>query len=139
MNMNNGIQSIAIDAGSTVIINGAVVKVSGDRCLLEVDAGTSVVTENDILTQEEATTPAKRIYVMLLLMHIDPQAYRTHYIPFMDYMIDFMKGSHIQEVRKNLMLILKCVESGRYFNALEACRGLMQFESKLFSDYAVTQ
>ncbi|KZD08143.1 flagellar biosynthesis repressor FlbT [Oceanibaculum pacificum] len=137
--MHSETQSVAIEPGRTFIINGAVVKIDDNGSSLKLDSTASLLTEDHILTEEQATTPAKRIYLMLLSMHINPGAYRTYYIPFMDRMIEFLRGCEIREVRQGLMTILKCVESGRYSEALEACRALMLFESNILQDGAVAQ
>jgi flagellar protein FlbT len=127
------IKTVPLRPGQTLVINGAVVRMGADGLSLDLDLKTPVLTEDDLLSEDEATTPAKRIYFLLLVMYLDPSSYDATYLPFMDRVIELLQATSIREVRENLRIIVQCVDTGRQYEALQACRALVLFEKEVLS------
>lgn len=131
--MTDEIKIVPLRPGQRLVINGAVVRMGQDGQSLEMDLKTPILTEDELLTEGKATTPATRIYFLLLVMYLDPSSYDATYLPFMDRMIELLRATNIKEVRENLRIILQCVDSGRVHEALQACRALVLFEKEVLS------
>lgn len=131
--MTDEIKSVPLRPGQRLVVNGAVVRMADDGLGLELDLKTPVLTEDELLSEDEATTPAKRIYFLLLVMYLDPSSYDATHLPFMDRMIELLQTTSIKEVRENLRIIMQCVEAGRHYEALQACQALVLFENEVLS------
>jgi flagellar protein FlbT len=115
------------------IFLGGAVLVNGDsRCQLAVLNDVPVLREKDILKEEDADTPCKRIYLAVQLMYMDtPNLSRYH-----QYYWDQVR-SVIQVAPSTTDLIDKVSEfvlDGQYYQALKAARELIRYEQELVSN-----
>jgi len=115
------------------IFLGGAVLVNGDsRCQLAVLNDVPVLREKDILKEEDANTPCKRIYLAVQLMYMDtPNLARYH-----QYYWEQVR-SVIQVAPSTTELIGKvsnCVLDGQYYLALKAARELIRYEQELVSN-----
>ena len=131
--MTEQIKTMPLRPGQKLVINGAVVRMGSDGSSLELDFKTPVLTEDELLSESEAKTPATRIYFLLLVMYLDPSSYEATYPHFMDRMIELLRATTIREVCENLRIIKQCVDNERYYEALQACRALVLFEKEVLA------
>lgn len=115
------------------IFLGGAVLVNGDsRCQLTVLNDVPVLREKDILKEEEADTPCKRIYLAVQLMYMDmPNLARYH-----QFYWEHVR-SVIQVAPSTTDLIGKVSElvlDGQYYQALKATRELIRYEQELVSN-----
>lgn len=109
---------------------GGAVLVNGDsRCQLTVLNDVPVLREKDILKEEDADTPCKRIYLAVQMMYMDaPSLARYH-----QYYWEQVKAV-IQVAPSTTELIGKVsdlVLDGLYYQALKAARELINYEQEL--------
>ncbi|MCR9256843.1 MAG: flagellar biosynthesis repressor FlbT [Alphaproteobacteria bacterium] len=133
--MTDDVLRLEIEPGKKFIINQAYVTVSEDGKAIEVDRDAAVLTEDHILTEQQASTPAARIYFYLQMMYLDPDNVDKLYVPFMDRMIDLLQATTLQPVKTSLMLVFRCVQAREFFAAMDACRELVIFEKELMREY----
>jgi flagellar protein FlbT len=124
---------INVKAGERIVINGAVVTIGDGISYLVLQNHATFLREKDIMQEDEANTPAKRIYFHLLCMYLDQESYENYYPSFMDRMIDLLKTTSIADVRDILMNIFRCVQGRQFYQALKACRALVNFETELLT------
>jgi flagellar protein FlbT len=124
---------INIKPGEKIVINGAVITVGEGATYLILQNHATFLREKDIMQEEDANSPAKRIYFYLMLMYLDQENYQVYYSSFMDRMLDLMGVTTIQTVRNNLMIIFENVQQRRFYPALKACKALIQFETELLA------
>jgi len=124
---------INIKPGEKIVINGAVITVGEGATYLILQNHATFLREKDIMQEDEANTPAKRIYFYLMLMYLDQENYQVYYSTFMDRMLDLMGVTTLQTVRNNLMIIFENVQQRRFYPALKACKALIQFEGELLT------
>lgn len=124
---------INIKPGEKIVINGAVITVGEGATYLILQNHATFLREKDIMQEEDATSPAKRIYFYLMLMYLDQENYQVYYSTFMDRMLDLMGVTTMQVVRNNLMIIFENVQQRRFYPALKACKALIQFEAELLT------
>lgn len=109
---------------------GGAVLVNGDsRCQLAVLNDVPVLREKDILKEEDADTPCKRIYLAVQFMYMDtPNLTRYHqfYWEQVRAVID-VAPSTTDLIGK----ISAHVLDGQYYQALKAARELIRYEQEL--------
>lgn len=112
---------------------GGAVLVNGDsRCQLAVLNDVPVLREKDILKEEDADTPCKRIYLAVQLMYMDtPNLARYH-----QYYWEQVRA--VIEVAPSTADLLSKVSNdvleAHYYQALKAARELVRYEQELVSN-----
>lgn len=127
---------LTLKPGEKIAINGAVV-VNGDRRTeFIVENKASILRESDIMRTEEATTPARRVYLPVMMMALDPNARKSLFAEF-DRRLTELAGVLSDPAALSLCLkISAAVANGAYYKALGHCRALIEFESERLSHVA---
>jgi flagellar protein FlbT len=115
------------------IFLGGAVLVNGDsRCQLAVLNDVPVLREKDILKEDEADTPCKRIYLAVQLMYMDfPNLARYHQY----YWEQVRSVIHVAPSTTDLIgKVSGFVLEGQYYPALKAARELIRYEQELVSN-----
>ncbi|MDZ7627513.1 MAG: flagellar biosynthesis repressor FlbT [Parvularculaceae bacterium] len=127
---------LTLKPGEKVAINGAVI-VNGDRRVeFVVENQANVLRERDILRAEDATTPARRIYLAVMLMALDPSARRTAFPEFDRRMTEFAGAVTDPGALSLCLKASAAVANGAYYRALNACRALIDFETERLAHVA---
>jgi len=113
------------------ILNGAVVANGDRRTTLTLENGASILRERDIMTADQANTPARRVYFACMLAYIDPSDER-HRTSFIDLVGEFMTAISSPVARLACIDASKSVLAGDYYRALLHCRSLIDYEDKVF-------
>ena len=123
---------IQIKSGQQIIINGAVVEnVSHRTASLLIKNEAAILREEDILTAEDAVTPASRLYYALQCLYLFPQS-SDHYLPlFKKFAEGYLKaapssGETVEAVRKH-------VDEEHLYAALKKAQALIDHEGKVLS------
>lgn len=112
---------------------GGAVLVNGDsRCQLAVLNDVPVLREKDILKEEDADTPCKKIYLAVQMMYMDtPNLARYH-----QYYWEQVRA--VVEVAPSTTELLSKVSNdvleAHYYQALKAARELVRYEQELVSN-----
>ncbi|WP_308910077.1 flagellar biosynthesis repressor FlbT [Pseudokordiimonas caeni] len=113
-----------------LVINGAVIANGDRRANLIVHNKASILREKDIMQQEEANTPARRIYFPIMLMYMDPASSTQYYDEFVLRMTEFMGAVSTPEVLDMCVEVSKAVMDRNYYKALVQCKKLLKFEAE---------
>src|SRR5258708_22890912 len=70
---------IDLKAGEKFIVNGAVMVAGKSGASLILQNQATFLRAKDIMQENEANTPAKRIYFVIMLMYIDPEGHDDYY------------------------------------------------------------
>ncbi len=112
---------------------GGAVLVNGDsRCQLTVLNDVPVLREKDILKEEDADTPCKRIYLAVQMMYMDASnlpRYHQFYWEQVRSVVD-VAPSTTGLIEKVSSFVL----DGHYYPALKAARELIRYEQELVSN-----
>ena len=92
-----------------------------------------MLREKDIMQPHEATTPARRIYVPIMMMYLDADATEQYYNEFALRMTEFMGAVQNRHVLSTCIEISRDVMAGAYYKALISCRKLFDFEQERLS------
>lgn len=127
---------LTLKPGERVAINGAVI-VNGDRrSTFAVENQARILREKDILHPEDANSPAKRIYLPIMMMALEPERkdqflplYEARLTEFADAVLDPM-------ALQGCARLAAAVANEEYYLALTHCRRLMEFEKTRLADVA---
>jgi flagellar protein FlbT len=121
---------LSLRPGEKFVVNGAVVQNGDRRAALVLQNKASVLREKDIMQQDEADTPAKRIYFPIMLMYLDEQGRDKAYGEFAARLAEFMGAVRDPAVLAECIGVSKEVMGGEYYRALMRCRKLITYEAE---------
>ena len=113
-----------------VIVNGAVIANGGAKTTLSIENSAIILRQKDILTEEQANTPAKRIYFCLQLAYLDSDHERDYLEKANLLVRDFVEAAPTEEVRAILEGVGHDVSARNYFKALKQLKTLIAYEEK---------
>ncbi len=124
---------LSLKPGEKFVINGAVLTNGEKRATLIVQNKACLLREKDIMQPEEANTPARRIYLPIMMLYLDPDGGDQYYDDFALRMTEFMGAIENREALAACVEISRDVMSGSYYRALMQCRKLFEFERERLS------
>ncbi|MEO9902818.1 MULTISPECIES: flagellar biosynthesis repressor FlbT [Alphaproteobacteria] len=123
---------INVKPGEKFVVNGAVMVAGKKGASLVLQNEATILLGKDIMQEEDATSPAKRIYFTILLMyldHDDPDQYRGMFLEFVE---SFLEATTFKEVRMTLLNLVQDVNEKRFYRALKTCKALISYEAEIF-------
>ena len=120
---------ISLRDGEKVIVNGAVLRSIG-RTDLRVENGASVMRGRDVMSPEEANTPARRLYFACMMAYIDEGDLVAHQEDIIARVRDLMDALEAPEAKAACASFAHKVACGEYYKALADCRWLIDYEAR---------
>lgn len=122
---------IDLKPGEKVIINGSVLENAGSNTKIRIHNESAILRQKEILTEQDAVTPASRVYFALQCAYIFPDR-RGHYLElFNGYLGDYLEACpSAQSIGEE---IRGAVETAHYYAALRACRKLLRHETDIMA------
>jgi flagellar protein FlbT len=121
---------ITLKPGERMIMGGAVVtNGSAGSCDLVVENKTPILRQKDILTEEKADSPCRRIYLAVQLMYIDEANLSTYHKVFWE-----LAGDLVKAVPRTVGLIDSISEmilQRNYYQALKLTKRLIDYEQEV--------
>ena len=118
---------LTLGKGEKLIVNGAVVKSDGDGASLVFENQAHILRQKDILTAEQAKTPAARVYLALQCAYLFPDQ-RGSYIADFDRLLgDYVMaapsaGPIAEDIQKRVAL-------DQLYSGLKSCQKLIEHEA----------
>ena len=122
---------LSLKPGEKFVLNGAVVQNGDRRGVLILQNKASVLREKDIKQAEDADTPARRVYLPVMMMYIDESQASTFYDEFVRRLSDFMGATRNAEIMAECVATSKHVLAREYYKALMSARKLVEYEEKI--------
>jgi flagellar protein FlbT len=120
---------LRLKPGEKVIIGGAVIT-NGERAAdLMIQNEVPILRERDILTEAEADSPCRRIYLAVQLMYIDEENLARYHKNYWDLVKEVLNAA--PSTRDRIEAISNEILAGRYFQALKKTNELIQYEQEL--------
>lgn len=129
---------LSLKPGEKFVLNGAVVQNGDRRGVLVLQNKASVLREKDIMQQEEANTPARRIYFPVMMMYLDEAGASTYYHEFAQRLTEFMGAIGNPKILTECVEISKLCMSGEHYKALMLCRKLIEYEDERLANVATS-
>ena len=95
-----------------------------------------VLRESDILQPEDANTPAKRIYLPIMMMYLEPAAIGEMQAEYELRLRQFADAVINKDALTLCAKLAAHVANGEFYKALTACRRLIEFEEERLSHVA---
>jgi flagellar protein FlbT len=121
---------LSLKPGEKFVLNGAVVQNGDRRGVLVLQNKASVLREKDIMQQEQANTPARRIYFPVMMMYLDESGAERYYDEFVRRMSEFMGAIRNPPVLADCVDVSKYCMDREYYKALMLCRKLIEYEDE---------
>lgn len=125
---------LSLKPGEQFVINGAVVTNGDRRTVLVVQNKASILRDRDVMREEEASTPARRIYFACMLAYLDPDAGDEAYFRFVEVMDQFMTAIENPRIRLICAQVSFAMMNREYYRALAGCRELIEYEDLVLGD-----
>jgi len=124
---------IHIKSGQQIIINGAVIENAGPRNVsLVVKNEASILRSNDILTPENASTPANRVYYALQCMYLFPGQKDKYLLQFNELIDSYVEAAPSSQ--DTVGEIREFIENEQFYYALKKAQVLIQHEYEVLAN-----
>jgi flagellar protein FlbT len=114
-----------------MIIGGAVVTNGDSKCELLIENKVTLLREKDILSEEEANSPSRRIYFTIQLMYIDNDNLAAHHKMYWQLVRDVIKAA--PSTTGLIDAMSEHIVGNRYYQALKLAEKLIEFEREVIS------
>lgn len=115
-----------------MIIGGAVVtNKSSFGCDLLVENNIPILRQKDILNEDQADSPCRKIYFVIQLMYIDEENLQTYHNTYWDLIRDVVQAS--PSMTGLIDAISEHILNRRYYQALKATKELINYEQEVIS------
>lgn len=122
---------IDLKPGEKILIGTAVITNDAQRTRLHISGEAPILREKDVMREEDAATPCKKIYFLIQCMYMSatPQEYHKPYFALVKEI------QHTAPTTAFLFLAIneKIIE-GSYYKAMREARELIKYEEDLIAD-----
>ncbi|MCB2113196.1 MAG: flagellar biosynthesis repressor FlbT [Parvularculaceae bacterium] len=127
---------LSLKPGEKLAINGAVIVNGERRAEFIVENRASILRERDIMRAEDATTPARRVYLPVMMMALDPSERVRLFREFEQRLTEIAGVLSEPSALSICLKISAAVANGAYYKALGHCRALIEYERERLNDVA---
>jgi len=120
---------LSLPRGEKLVVNGAVIKNDGPDVNLVFENQAHILRQKDIMTLEDATTPARHVYLSIQCAYMLPDRRVDHLRDFITLLGEFREAAPSANTLANK--IQERVDDGDLYGALKACRELMDYEAEI--------
>lgn len=120
---------LILKPGEKIIINKAVIVNGNHKSEFILQNKSQVMREKDILTQENATTPAKRVYFTIQMMYLFPENEEDHKGKFNIFLKQFIDA--VPSSKELSLSIYDRIQNGEIYGALRECKKLIDYENEI--------
>jgi flagellar protein FlbT len=120
---------ITLKPKERMILGQAVITNGPGKCEFIVENNVPILRQNDILSPDNANTPARRIYLAVQLMYVDGAHITTHQKLYWQLVREFVDAapSSVYVIDQINELIIK----EKYYQALKSAQRLIEFEQEV--------
>ncbi|MBU3078649.1 flagellar biosynthesis repressor FlbT [Sphingomonas quercus] len=120
---------ISLRDGERMVVNGAVVRATG-RVNLCVENTATILRGRDVMTAEEANTPARLLYFACMMAYIDPDNAARHRDAIVSRIGDLMGALESPEAKRVCIAFAQKAALLDFYGALTDCRWLIAYEAE---------
>lgn len=111
-----------------MIVNGAAIRNGSKRSTFIVETRSKILREGDIIREDEANTPCKKVYLALVQMYLSDKPMEAE-TSFMLQATEIMRAA--PSMRPFFLAIFEDTQAGDYYKALKCGRKLIEYEERL--------
>jgi flagellar protein FlbT len=119
---------IDLKPGEKILIGTAVITNDAQRTRLHISGEAPILREKDVMKEEEADTPCKKIYFLVQCMYLarNPRIYFDKYFELIREIQDAAPSTTFFFLKINEMIL-----EGHYYKAMKDARELVSHEQEL--------
>ena len=123
--------SIDFKAGDKIIINGAVIENLGSNSTISIHNQAAILRGKEVLSAEDSTTPASRIYFALQCAYIFPQNRGEYIEGYVNLLVEYLEAC--PSAKSIADGIQASVDQGQLYKALKTAQDLIIHEAEILS------
>jgi flagellar protein FlbT len=122
---------IDLKPGEKILIGTAVITNDSQRTRLHISGDAPILREKDVLKEEDADTPCKKIYFLIQCMYLarNPRIYFTKYFELIREIQDAAPTTTFFFLKINEMIL-----EGSYYKAMKEAKELLSHEQELIDN-----
>ncbi len=120
---------ITLKPHEKIILGSAVITNGRQKCEFVVENKVPILRNDHILSADQAETPARRIYLTIQLMYVDPQNRVSHQRLYWQLMKEFVDAA--PSALELIDQINEYVYREAYYKALKTAQQLIQYEQEV--------
>ena len=120
---------ISLRDGEKMIVNGAVLRSVG-RTDLSIENNAAILRGRDLMTPEEASTPARRLYFACMMAYVDQGEVTSHHDDIIRLVSELIEALQSPEAKSVCISFAQHVATGQFYKALGDCRWLINYEAE---------
>jgi flagellar protein FlbT len=122
---------IDLKPNEKILIGSAVITNGDQRARLHIAGDAAIMREKDVMKEEEADTPCRKIYFLVQCMYLaaNPKPYHEPYFALINEIQKAAPTTSVFFMKINDMII-----DAKYYKALKEARDLVKYEEELLSD-----
>lgn len=126
---------IDLKPGEKILIGTAVITNDNQRTRLHISGEAPILREKDVMQEEEADTPCKKVYFLVQCMYLarNPREYHPKYFEFLKAIQTAAPSTAVFFMKINEQII-----EGHYYKALREAKDLIVHEKELL-DHVQTE
>jgi flagellar protein FlbT len=114
-----------------VLVGKAVIKNGPRTSEFVVENNVPILRQKDILSEEEATSPSRRVYFVIQLMYIDTEKLVEYHGKYWELVNDILAAA--PSTKPYIERISEQIVACEYYQALKLTRKLMNYEEELLA------
>ena len=122
---------IDLKPGEKILIGTAVITNDTQRTRLHISGEAPILREKDVMQEEEADSPCKRIYFLIQCMYMSPDP-KQYFAKYFDTIKEIQKAAPTTAFF--FLNINEKIMDGAYYKAMRDARELIKFEEELISN-----
>ncbi len=122
---------IDLKPNEKILIGEAVITNDSQRVRLHIAGSAPIMREKDVMKEEEADTPCKKIYFIVQCMYLsrNPKEYHKKYFDMVNEIQEAAPSTSVFFAGINNHII-----SGNYYRALKEAKELLKYEQELLKN-----
>ncbi len=122
---------LALKPNEKVIIGGAVITNGSTGALLSIENSVPILREKDILTEEQADSYCKKIYLIIQLMYLGEVPNLELARMYGDLVAELLLA--VPSMKDLISSVTAYILDGKYYQALKQAQKLIQYEEELLN------
>lgn len=122
---------ISLKPNEKFFIGGAVVENGGSHAELTILNEVPLLREKDVMKEEAATTPCRRLYLCVQLMYMDPVNQPSYLAKYLQMTADVLEAA--PSTGRFLVEMNNHLSQRRFYQALKSARLLLDYEQELIA------
>lgn len=123
---------ITLKPHEKVIIGGAVITNGTSSSQLRIENNVPILRQSDILTEQEATTPCRRVYLAIQLMYIDEKRSAEIHPLYWELVRELLGAA--PSMKDLISQISQAILNDRFYQALKLTKKLVAYEEELLKN-----